>query len=596
MDAKREQMSVVIVGHVDHGKSTVIGRLLADTGSLPRGKLEQVRHMCEKNSRPFEYAFLLDALKDEQSQGITIDSARCFFKTEKRNYIVIDAPGHVEFLKNMVTGASRAEAALLVIDAHEGVRENSRRHGYLLSMLGIRQIAVLVNKMDLAERSRERFASITEEYESFLSQVGVKPLAFIPVSARDGDNIAARSNAMDWYGGPTVLGLLDGLEKEKDRDERPFRMFVQDIYKFTRFGDDRRIVAGMVETGALSVGDRIEFLPSGKSSRVKSIEAFNRDSPPRVEAGYSTGFTLEEQIYIRPGELACRPQEGRPRVASSLKAHIFWVGKKPMVKGKKYHIKIGPSRASVFLKEVSHIIDATSLDTEGRKDHIDRHDVAECVLETLRPIAFDVSAEGETTGRFVIVDAYDISGGGIILEPGAGESLIGAHVKRRNYSWAKSSINSVERGLRYGQSPRLIVITGKDVEDIQDLASKLEEELFRDGRNAYYLGISSIAVGIDSDIATGFEDRDEHVRRLGEIAHIFTDAGLILIATIADLDAYELDILKQLNSPCELIAISTGETDLDGRAAVLLSKNRDDAIGEIKRLLLEKEILLDYAI
>ncbi|MCR5262985.1 MAG: GTP-binding protein, partial [Clostridiales bacterium] len=238
-------MNIVIVGHVDHGKSTVIGRLLADTDSLPQGKLEQIREMCRRNSKPFEYAFLLDALKDERSQGITIDAARCFFKTAKRDYLIIDAPGHIEFLKNMITGASRAEAALLVIDAHEGVRENSRRHGYMLKMLGIRQVAVLVNKMDLVGYSEKTFASIEEEYRRFLDEIEIRPSAFIPVSAMEGDNIASLSKNMPWYSGNTVLDELDAFEeREGEENSLPFRMPVQDVYKFTGSGDERRIVAG----------------------------------------------------------------------------------------------------------------------------------------------------------------------------------------------------------------------------------------------------------------------------------------------------------------------------------------------------------------
>jgi bifunctional enzyme CysN/CysC len=203
----REQMNIVVVGHVDHGKSTVIGRLLADTGSLPQGKLAQVQEMCKRNARPFEYAFLLDALKDEQAQGITIDTARCFFKTEKRDYIILDAPGHIEFLKNMVTGAARAEAALLVIDAKEGVQENSRRHGYLLSMLGIRQIVVLVNKMDLVAFDLSVFDRICREYSRFLADLGLQALGFVPIAAREGVNLFHRA---EWYEGLTALGCLEG--------------------------------------------------------------------------------------------------------------------------------------------------------------------------------------------------------------------------------------------------------------------------------------------------------------------------------------------------------------------------------------------------
>src|SRR3989344_4305461 len=229
----KEQMNIVIVGHVDHGKSTLVGRLLADTHSLPEGKLQAVKKECERTGKPFEYAFLLDALSDEQDQGITIDTARSFFKTAKRDYIIIDAPGHIEFLKNMISGAARAEAAALIIDAKEGVRENSRRHGYLLAMLGIRQVVVCVNKMDLVGRSEAHFDEIEKEYRAFLSEISaVSPQHFIPVSAVNGENLATRSAQMPWYKGPTFLVSLDGFKKDPPKNDRPFRMPVQAVYKF----------------------------------------------------------------------------------------------------------------------------------------------------------------------------------------------------------------------------------------------------------------------------------------------------------------------------------------------------------------------------
>ena len=288
----RIQMNIVIAGHVDHGKSTVIGRLLADTGSLPEGKLEQIRENCERSSKPFEYAFLLDALKNEQSQGITIDSARVFFQTKKRHYIIIDAPGHIEFLKNMVSGASRAEAAFLVIDAEEGIQENSRRHGYMLSMLGIKQICVLVNKMDLVDYSKNVYKKIVRKYSRFLKSVEIDQVRFIPVSGREGTNIAELSDLMPWYRGKTVIEQLDCFKKEEDRRNLPFRMPVQDVYKFTKFNDSRRIIAGNIESGSLKAGDEVVFYPSGKRSAVKSLEVFNREPPETFYAPCSAGFTL----------------------------------------------------------------------------------------------------------------------------------------------------------------------------------------------------------------------------------------------------------------------------------------------------------------
>ncbi len=241
-------MNVVIVGHVDHGKSTLIGRLLADTNSLPVGKLEAIQEKCRRNAKPFEYAFLLDALKDEQEQGITIDVARCFFKTKKRNYIILDAPGHIEFLKNMITGAARAEVAILVIDASEGIKENSIRHGYMLSMLGIKQIVVAINKMDLVNYDEDKYEDLKREYTNFLNKIGIRPLEIIPISAFNGDNITKKSKNMQWYNGNNILEALDEFECSKSDINKPFRMPIQAIYKFTENADNRRIVAGTIET------------------------------------------------------------------------------------------------------------------------------------------------------------------------------------------------------------------------------------------------------------------------------------------------------------------------------------------------------------
>src|SRR4029453_8691939 len=311
-EAERENFNVVIVGHVDHGKSTVVGRLLADTDALPQGKLDAVRRECLRTGKPFEYAFLLDALSDEQDQGITIDTARCFFKTARRDYIIIDAPGHIEFLKNMISGAARAEAAILIIDAKEGVRENSRRHGYLLAMLGIRQVVVCVNKMDLVDNRESVFREIEREYRQFLGEIGaVEPRLFIPISAILGENLATRGDRnMPWTDGPTLLEPRATFPKAPPGSDQPLRMPVQAVYKFTSHGDDRRIVAGRIEGGRLKVGCSVVFSPSNKGTTIRSIEGFNTQPRTEIESGWSTGFTLNEEIYVTRGEVmshAARP-------------------------------------------------------------------------------------------------------------------------------------------------------------------------------------------------------------------------------------------------------------------------------------------------
>lgn len=595
MSFVREDMNIVIVGHVDHGKSTIIGRLLADTNSLPEGKLEQVKEKCRRNSKPFEYAFLLDALKDEQEQGITIDAARCFFKTEKRDYIIIDAPGHIEFLKNMVTGASRAEVALLVIDAEEGIKENSKRHGYLLSMLGIKNVVVLINKMDLVDYDEEVFENITKEYTEFLSKIDVEPKCFIPVSGFFGENIVEQSDKMNWYKGQSVLKVLDDFEKEKLPDDKPFRMPVQAVYKFTKDGDNRRIIAGTIETGVVKVGDEVVFYPSGKKSRVKSIEGFNTELKESIGSGYAAGLTLDEQIYIKRGEIATILGDIKPKVTSRIKVNLFWLGRTPMVKGKDYILKVGTAKVEVKVEEITKVIDASNLDNEV-KEFIDRHEVAECILKTDRPIAFDLSHQIAQTSRFVIVDKYEIAGGGIILKDlEDDQSWVRDKVITRNYKWEKSNITLEERAEKFGQKPAVICITGQQDVGKKAIAKALERKLFSDGRMVYFLGINNVLYGVDADIKNSEkENKTEHLRRLAEVSNIMVDSGTIPIVTAVELDNNDLKVIETSIDPKEIIKVWVGEdtaTEINHDLFIPKHDTIDIAVNKIKSLLQEKGII-----
>lgn len=412
----KERMNIVIVGHVDHGKSTLIGRLLADTNSLPVGKLEQIKRTCELNSKPFEYAFLLDALVDEQAQGITIDTARVFFKTSKREYIIIDAPGHIEFLKNMISGAARAEAAILLIDAHEGIAENSKRHAYMLSLLGIKQIVVAINKMDLVNYSELKFNEIKNDYIVFLKEIGIEPIAFVPISARNGFNLIEHSNTMPWYKGKTILELIDSFEKEKEDEEKNFRMFVQGVYKFTENGDNRRIIAGTINSGTINVGDEVTFLPSNKKSTVKTIEIYGKESPLFASVEQAVGLTLTTQVYVKPGDLICRTDQQLPFTTNRFKANIFWMGKNSLSIHKKYRLKIGTNKVGLNIEKIITIMNASNLESMTNREEVHRNEVAQIIFKTDKPISFDLFNQIKTTGRFVIVDEYDIAGGGIIVE------------------------------------------------------------------------------------------------------------------------------------------------------------------------------------
>lgn len=407
----RETLKIVVVGHVDHGKSTVIGRLLYDTKSLPEGAIEKVKRISKETGKPFEYAYLLDAFEEEQKQGITIDTTQIQFHTKKRDYVIIDAPGHVEFLKNMISGAANAEAALLVIDANEGVREQSKRHGYILSLLGIKKVYVLVNKMDLIDYSEEKFLDVKSDMDTFLKSINVFPQKYIPVSAFYGENIALRSKKMPWYKGDTVLDALDIFEKDKEIIDKPLRLPIQDVYKF----DNRRIIAGRIESGVLNVGDEIVIYPSKRTSKIKSIEYWQeKDKTTKVEAGMSVGITLFDEFFYKRGEFITRKDDEAPLVGDTFKANIFWMGEKRLTINKRYKLKLVTQETECEIAAINKVIDASTLFSNDNAKEVNTNEVAEVMIKTKDKICFDEFRNNHVTGRFVIVDGYDISGGGII--------------------------------------------------------------------------------------------------------------------------------------------------------------------------------------
>lgn len=591
---KKEDMNIVIVGHVDHGKSTLMGRLLADTDSLPEGKLEQVRETCRRNSKPFEYAFLLDALKDEQSQGITIDTARCFFKTDKRDYIILDAPGHIEFLKNMITGASRAEAALLMIDAKEGVQENSRRHAYMLSMLGIRQIAVVINKMDLVDYDQKVFERVKAEYLEFLEKINITPKFVLPVSSFMGENIVKQSDKMPWYDGMCILEVLDAFECEEDKEKQPFRMPVQDVYKFTRNGDDRRIIAGTIETGTIRAGQEVVFYPSGKRSHIKNIEVFHADPIEAGKPNMAIGFTMVEQIYITRGELMSIAGEPRPKTGSRIAANIFWLGKKDFQPGKVYYLKIGAEKVKMELESIKGVINSSNLSSAGGKEAVGRNEVAECVLRTDKPIAFDLVNDIAGTSRFVIVDNYEIAGGGIItavMEDEQKELREGRML--RNFKWEVSDVTVDERIEHYAQKPNLLVLTGPENTGKKKLAKLLERDLMNRGRYVYYMGIGSYLYGVGADTKkTSVQDHTEQIRRFAEVANLMLDAGMILVVTATDLTQSDYRIMKTvLDRAFEIVWVGSEITTDISPDLQLADKDYEESIARIINMLKDTGII-----
>lgn len=410
MNTEREILNIVVVGHVDHGKSTFIGRLLYDTHSLPQGTVDKVMRISKESGKPFEYAYLLDAFEEEQKQNITIDTTQIQFQTEKRDYVIIDAPGHKEFLKNMISGAADAEAAFLMVDAHEGVQEQSKRHAYLLSLLGIKRCYVLVNKMDLVDYSQQVFDQIERDMEAYLNALHVHPIGYIPISAFEGQNITQPSDKLPWWHGMTALEAMDSIEKEKGLEHRALRFPIQDVYKF----DDRRIIAGRIESGTLSAGDEITIYPEGKTTRVKTVEYWApRDKKSTIKAGESVGITVTDEFFNKRGELITFASQ-KPLISNTFRANLFWMGKEPLVRNKKYKLKLATAECECELEQILRVMDAATLDG-SQKEQIDLNDVAEVVISCKDTLAFDTFANCAVTGRFVLVDGYDVAGGGIIM-------------------------------------------------------------------------------------------------------------------------------------------------------------------------------------
>ena len=521
----QDLLRIVIVGHVDHGKSTLVGRLLHDTGSLPKGKVEEIRAMSERRGMPFEYAFLMDALQAERDQGITIDTSQIWFNSDKRNYVIIDAPGHKEFLKNMITGAAQSDAALLIIDAVEGVREQSRRHGYLLHLLGIRQVAVAVNKMDLVNYSQERFSEISRDYRAYLSGLGVEPTFIMPVSAREGDNIVSRSTAMDWYDGPTVLEALDRFTPEALPGDLPLRLPVQDVYKF----DERRIIAGRIESGRITVGDEILFSPSNKTARVKSLETWppHAATSTRAGAGYCVGITLDEQIFAERGDLISHVKNA-PIETDVFRARLFWLGREPLTPGKTYKLKLNTSEAQVQVQNIESVIDTGDL-SHTAAEQVERNQVAEVVLRSRRMLALDAFNDKPATGRFVLVDDYDIAGGGIISMEGYADQRQLITQRSTNIVKVEHGISEEERARVNGHRGGVIWFTGLSGAGKSTLAVELERRLFEKGYSVYVLDGDNIRFGLNANLGFSPEDRSENIRRVGEVAALFARAGMIAI-------------------------------------------------------------------
>ncbi|WP_341702334.1 adenylyl-sulfate kinase [Ferrovibrio sp.] len=519
---KGRAFPIVIVGHVDHGKSTLVGRLLHDTDSLPDGKLEQLKAVSAKRGLEFEWSFLLDALQVERDQGITVDTTQIWFTTAQRRYVIIDAPGHKEFLKNMVTGAAQADAAILVVDAAQGLAEQTRRHAYLLHLLGIRQVAVAINKIDLIGHDEARFAAVAESVRGYLADIGIEVSALVPVSARAGDNIAVHSPATAWYRGPTLLGALDAFAPRALPVDQPLRLPVQDLYRF----DDRRIVVGRIESGRLKVGDRLRFAPLGREATVASLESWRGDGAvpvPRDEAlaGESVAFTLDEEVFVERGALASNPDH-RPRDANRITARLFWLDREPLKRGDRATLKIGTAEREAEVEAITETLDVENLDVATDHTQVERNGVAQVVLRTRRPVALDLHDIQARTGRGVLIRGPQIAGG-LVIE--AADRI--AH----DIVAVDSSVTAADRARLNGHRGGVLWLTGLSGAGKSTLAMATQRALFAQGRQVAVLDGDNLRHGLNRDLGFTENDRTENVRRLAEVARLMADTGLIVIVS-----------------------------------------------------------------
>ncbi|KWV59136.1 NodQ bifunctional enzyme [Bradyrhizobium macuxiense] len=520
----RPQVRIVIVGHVDHGKSTLVGRLLHETGSLPDGKLEMLKAVSARRGMPFEWSFLLDALQTERDQGITIDTTQIRFRTRSRDVVLIDAPGHAEFLRNMITGASQADGAVLIIDALEGVRDQTRRHGYLLHLLGVKQVAVVVNKMDRVDFSAVRFKEISDEISAHLIGLGVTPSTVIPISARDGDGVAEHTPRIAWYTGPSVVEALDALEPARPLAQLPLRLPVQAIYKF----DDRRIVAGRIESGSLKAGDEIVIMPTGKIAKIKTVESWPATPVNGPQgAGRSVGITLDRELFLERGDIIGHPGQS-PRDTRRIRARIFWLHDKPLTKGEQILIRLGTKESRATVVAIEKAIDPGALSNEENAA-IARNHVGEIDISLAQPVATDPYTENPRTGRLVIEVNGRIAGGGLVLSVDAGRPAVPVDIVP-----VESALRLDERSARYHHNGAVVWLTGLPGSGKSTLARALERRLFGNGGSPILLDGDTLRAGLNGDLGFSPEDRAENIRRLAEVAtHLARNGHIAIVAAVS---------------------------------------------------------------
>ncbi len=516
-------LPMVVVGHVDHGKSTLIGRLMYETGSLPESKIKQVEASSRKRGEIVEWAYLLDALQLERDQGITVDTTRIWLRGKQRDYVLIDAPGHIEFVKNMVTGAASAEAAILVVDAGAGVDEQTRRHALLLKLLGIAHVIVAVNKMDLVEYSQERFEVVRDETLSFLRMLEIEPALFLPISARHGDNLTTVSDRTPWHSGMTVLQALEGVERLKKGAQSPLRLPVQSIL---RRGTDR-LILGRIASGTLRVGDKLAFHPHHSTATVEALESWSSDAGTTATAlsattGASVAVRLDRELFVERGQVGSHEENG-PLQSRAVRANLFWLGQKPIKIGEKVKMRIGTAEYAVELTDIHQVVDLTDLSPQAA-DEVRRNEVAQVTLMAGRSIVVDPFAELSVTGRGVLVRDYEIVGGCTF-------EGIDASVGAQHLIPVGQSVDLEERIIANSHRPAVLWLCGLSGSGKSTLSMALQRRLFARGMQVTSLDGDNLRGGLCNDLGFDVRSRHENIRRAAEVSKLLADTGMVVIAS-----------------------------------------------------------------
>lgn len=509
-------LKIVIGGHVDHGKSTLIGRLLHDTGSLPPGKAEELEAISRKRGMPLEWSFVLDALQTERDQAITIDTTRVWFTWKARRYAIIDAPGHREFVRNMLSGASEADAAVLVVDVAEGVGEQTKRHARLLQMLGIGQLTIVLNKMDAVGYDTERFEEVAREATTVLAALDLHPDSLIPICARTGENLRHRSERMAWYTGPTLLEALAEFNPVNAIIDAPLRLRVQDVYR----NDGVRIAVGRIESGSIAVGDTVLLSPMNSAATVRSIERWNAPERPIATAGDSIGITFNEPVFVNRGDVVSHVHQP-PLLDYAFRAVCFWLDEVSPRVGEQFTVQFGATTARAIVSAIEGVVDSSSLQSLPIAQ-IPRYGIVQLRLRSASLTALDEHASMPGSARLVLLRGRDVVAGGIVQSAMTGNAPA-------NIYQADHLVDRKERERRAGHRGAVIWLTGLSGAGKSTLAMALERTLFTQGAHVYVLDGDNVRAGLNSDLGFSAADRAENIRRVGEVAALFADAGTIVI-------------------------------------------------------------------